>query len=77
MPEQCKVHFVEPDDSCESLADKYGATPKDLAEWNPLMYIQCDDFVYSKPTYICVGKPEKSAQVPWSQKQLHIPRFDD
>ncbi|KAK6213697.1 LysM domain-containing protein [Colletotrichum tabaci] len=77
MPEQCKVHFVEPDDSCESLADKYGATPKDLVEWNPLMYIQCDDFVYSKPTYICVGKPKKGPQVPWSQKQLHIPRFDD
>ncbi|OHX00509.1 LysM domain-containing protein [Colletotrichum incanum] len=55
MPEQCKVHFVESGDSCESLGDKYGATPKDLAEWNPMMYIQCDDLKYSKPTYICVG----------------------
>lgn len=55
MPEQCKVHFVESGDSCESLAEKYGATPNDLAKWNPRMYIQCNDFRYSKPTYICVG----------------------
>lgn len=54
MPPPCRVHLVEPGDSCESLGNDYGVTPEDLAEWNPMNYIRCDDLEFSKPTFICV-----------------------
>ncbi|KAF9879529.1 LysM domain-containing protein [Colletotrichum karsti] len=66
MPAKCDVHFIQPGDSCESLGEKYGATPKDLQDWNPLMYIQCDDFEYTKSTYVCVGRSFHY------QEELHI-----
>ncbi|TID00247.1 hypothetical protein CH35J_006534 [Colletotrichum higginsianum] len=56
LPAKCKVHPLKPEDSCESLLEAYGAGQKSLAEWNPRLYIQCDN-LKAITGYICVGPP--------------------
>ncbi|KAK1445515.1 LysM domain-containing protein [Colletotrichum cuscutae] len=57
LPAQCKLHLLTTEDSCESLLRQYGVSPKDLSEWNPKLYIQCDGFSQINTGYICVGPP--------------------
>ncbi|TQN70326.1 hypothetical protein CSHISOI_05145, partial [Colletotrichum shisoi] len=56
LPAKCKVHLLKPEDSCESLLEGYSDGQKSLAEWNPRLYIQCDN-LNAITGYICVGPP--------------------
>ncbi|GJC88499.1 hypothetical protein ColLi_11337 [Colletotrichum liriopes] len=54
LPAKCKVHLLQSEDSCDSLLKMYSVGQKSLAEWNPKLYIQCEN-LNATTGYICVG----------------------
>ncbi|KAF3031169.1 hypothetical protein E8E12_000443 [Didymella heteroderae] len=57
LPDSCAVHKLDPLDTCESIAVRYGISDTQFLTWNPNIDSLCnniDNFVHD---YICVGPP--------------------